>query len=395
MRFAFYILMVAVAALPTSVAAQQTGSSTADGADATADQATADERARQMRRERRERREQDGVSGTFRLGAEYDSNALRRELGETGETGESGEGRRLGDGLGRYFLSVDGDMEAGRGSRVHLSLQQGGKLFWSDSEADALLTEVDLGWTHRLGRGLQLSLSAGVKDRLERESRQDYNRGGARVGLAGRAGPVFGRVEGGWQYFAFRPNPASSSHGPLGSATAGVQVADPVRLRAQYTIAHRMFESIRFVLNPEAEVVQRDRSGTQRRDLLHVLRMGGIYRGPLIVEAAYLLLLNRSNSYGQAMTRHGVELDATAPLPWRLYLSVRGRLQWTFYEQPIFLSADFRVDEDNRNALTVSLTRVIGEHWEIEGRYRLFIEEFGAGSDYRRQTGFLGVGYVF
>jgi hypothetical protein len=105
--------------------------------------------------------------------------------------------------------------------------------------------------------------------------------------------------------------------------------------------------------------------------------------------------MNRSNSYGQGLVRHGVELDVTAPLPWRLYLSGRLRLQWTRYEDPIFLGADFQVDEENRNALTLSVARAIGDHWEVEARYRLFIEEFGASGDYRRQTVFLGGAYLF
>jgi hypothetical protein len=175
----------------------------------------------------------------------------------------------------------------------------------------------------------------------------------------------------------------------------GVQVSDPVRLNAYYDLSRRIFDSVRFVLDPDGDVVQRDPSGQERRDWLHVLRLGGTYRGPLILEAAYVLLMNRSNSYGQGLVRHGAELDITAPLPWRLYVSGRLRLQWTRYEDPIFLGADFQVDEENRNALTLSVARAIGDHWEVEARYRLFIEEFGATGDYRRQTVFLGGAYLF
>ncbi|MFB6350495.1 MAG: hypothetical protein ABEN55_10035, partial [Bradymonadaceae bacterium] len=200
------------------------------------------------------------------------------------------------------------------------------------------------------------------------------------------------------RYFAFRPNPASSSHGPQASGSLFYQLHRNVRVRADYTFSDRNFEAIRFEQRTSSDgdpVVQRDRDGALRNDSLHLVRVGGSYRGPFILRLHYVLLRNLSNSYGQAMTRHGLELDATVPLWWELYLSAKLQLQRTNYQDPLFLSADLKVDEENRNSAVASLTRVIGDHWEVEARYRVFIEEFGAASNYRRQTGFLGLGYVF
>ena len=70
-------------------------------------------------------------------------------------------------------------------------------------------------------------------------------------------------------------------------------------------------------------------------------------------------------------------------------------LQRTFYDNPLLLDASLQVDEDNRNALIVSLARTLGQSWEIEGRYSLYVQEFGNASDYRRQTIFLALGYIF
>jgi hypothetical protein len=333
-----------------------------------------------------ERDSTDGANleGTLRAGAEYDTNAFRG-LTEQDRTA----------GLGRYFLTLEGEFEPYRKSTLDLRLRQGGKWYPAAGSADALLTSLDARWRQRLSDTFGLRFQANFKDRLERTSRQDYSRGGARTALQADFGDVDARLGAGWRYFAFRPNPASSSHGPHMSASVGVQVSDPIRLNAYYDLSRRIFDSVRFVLDPDGDVVQRDPSGQERRDWLHVLRLGGTYRGPLILEAAYVLLMNRSNSYGQGLVRHGAELDVTAPLPWRLYLSGRLRLQWTRYEDPIFVGADFQVDEENRNALTLSVARAIGDHWEVEARYRLFIEEFGTTGDYRRQTVFLGGAYLF
>jgi hypothetical protein len=352
--------------------------------------------AQRPRPDRRESEsdEQDLLEGTFRTGVEYDSNA-RRTSADLAE----------GDGLGRYFLSLDGEVPSGEGSGLSLQLRHGGKWFFRERESDALLTRVGLRYRHRLGETVHGFFRAGFKDRQEREGgpdgvgpRQDYNRGSAATGVGVSSGRWAGRVGLGWRYFGYRPNPASSNHGPRGSASVSYQLFDDLRLRARYGFSYRNFDAIRFVrraVDGGDSVVQRDRSGERRNDRLHLVRIGGSYRRSFILSAHYLLLRNGSNSYGQAMTRHGFEVDTTIPLFWKLYLSAKLSLQRTSYEDPLFLSADLQVDEENRNSVVASLTRVVGDHWEVEARYRLFIEEFGAASEYRRQTGFLGVGYVF
>ena len=348
-----------------------------------------------QRAEVREGKEDDSpIDGTLRTGVEFDSNARRTSVEEA-----------RGDGLTRYFAALRGEYGGEGDSQLSFGLRHGGKLFFNERGSDALLTRLGLQYRHRLNGSLYGVFRADMKDRQERTGgpgaeipHQDYNRGGAEAGVGLGIGRFHPRLSVGWRYFAFRPNPASSSHGPQASAALSYQLHRNVRLQANYTFSDRHFDAIRFIrrTNESGEpVVQRDRDETLRTDALHLVRIGGSYRDEFILQLHYLLLRNLSNSYGQAMTRHGVELDATIPLWWRLYLSTKLQLQRTNYEDPLFLSADLRVDEENRNSVVASLTRVVGEHWEVEARYRLFIEEFGAASDYRRQTGFMGVGYVF
>jgi len=344
-------------------------------------------------RERRRSRGDGGFSGTIRTGAEYDTNVHR-----------TGLERSVGDVLTRYFAVLEGELPAAEEGRLALDLRHGGKLFAREHASDTLLTEARLEYRHRLGRHAYAMFAANTKDRLERRRggadvpHQDYNRGGGEFGVGVGLGPVEGFLTGGWRYFAFRPNPASSNHGPQGTLGVSVDLDERLRARAQYTVAHRIFRAIRFVRR-EGEggdpVVRRDQSGALRNDRLHIGRIGSSFRGAFIVSLHYQLLRNDSNSYGQELTRHGIELRGTAPLPWQLYLSGELQVQRTNYGDPLFLSADLEVDEENRNSAVVSLARVFGEHWEMEAQYRLFIEELGASSDYRRQTASLGVGYVF
>jgi len=332
-------------------------------------------------------------SGTVRAGLEYDTNAHRTNVGSA-----------AGDALSRYFAALEGTFETSDGGRLSLRLRHGGKLFAREHAADTLLTGASLRYRHRLGSRAYGIVDLRIKDRIERRvtgadvPHQDYNRGGGEAGIGLDLGPVDAVATVGWRYFAFRPSPSSSNHGPEARVGLSGEPTDRLRLRANYTLSLRDFRAVRFdrvETEGGGSAVRPDASGELRDDRLHVGRVGGTYRGPLIVEAHYQVLRNLSNSYGRALTRHGVELRATAPLPWNLFLSGAGRVQRTSYEDPLFVTEDLRVDEDNRNSLVVSLTRVVGEHWELEGRYRLFIEAFGDASDYRRQTASFGVGYLF
>lgn len=341
----------------------------------------------------RQRRSDDAVSGTVRVGGEYDSNALRTEVAD-----------RVDDLLLRYFAAVDAELEGSEGAEGEVRLQQGGKIFRRQKSADTLLTNASLDYRADLAERLQLGLDVSVKDRLERRPRgednahQDYNRGSAGLTLVGYPGPWSLSLATGWRYFAFRPTPASSNHGPYGAFRVGLQVAPDWRLRAGYRASDRMYPSVRLVAGEtdDGETVGEPASdGSRRRDLLHVGQLGVRYRGPVILDGGYRLWLNRSNSYGSELVRHGLVVDGTVPLPWRLYLSARLQLQRTRYQDAVFAVADLAVDEENRNAVVASVTRVVGDHWEIEARYRLYLEAFGASATYRRQTIFLGTGYVF
>jgi hypothetical protein len=337
---------------------------------------------RPTRHERRDDETETDVEGTLRTGIEYDSNARRRP-----------EGRGVArDGLGRYFLTLEGRLPGTGDGSLRLRLRQGGKVFLQTSEADTLLTEAGVTYRHRLGKHWSAGLDVGLKDRLERRSRQDYNRGRATAGTTLRLDPVYVRARAGWRYFAFRPNPASSSHGPTGSIDAGLDLGKGWRLHGRYGLSRRLFRARRLVRREG--LVQRD-TERRRRDWLHVVRTGIAYRSGVILEGNYTFWSNVSNAYGQGLTRHGVELATTIPLPWRLYVSAQIQLQRTRYEDPLFLGPNFTVDENDRNSLVASVARTFGEHWEIETRYRLFLEEFGSARPYRRQTGFLGLGYVF
>lgn len=315
-------------------------------------------------------------------GLEYDNNALRLTGAEAS-----------GDFLTRYLLSIDGIMRRDQDTLL-LTFGQGGKLFYREQDADTLLTQLALGWRHRLTGRHEVGFSLDLKDRTERRSLQDYNRGGAGLMSRHRFWRFQLDAQAGWRYFAYKPNPSASSWGP--GAGGGVNLELPAGLgaRLSYQWLSRGFESARRV-QPDGQTMSVVIDETQtRQDTFQALSAHASWRGPVLLDAGYTYSQNTSNSYGQNLARHNLSATLNAPLPLNLFASLKLDLQRTAYEDAVFLDANFRVDEDNRNALVVAMGRPLGEHWEVEARYSYYAQEFGAGEDYARQTLQLGLGYA-
>ncbi len=324
------------------------------------------------------------VAAQVRAGVEYDDNALRLPADAAPE----------GDALARYFLSLDANSGA-----FSLSARQGGKIFTNASDADTLLTQAALSYARRVGP-LGLALSLDLKDRTERVPILDYTRGGVTGRVVGRPVERLTLTLGaGWRFFAFKPNSATSSSGPFTAATASIALADAWSASLDYSVFSRGFESPIFervdAASSTTDTFTLAQGDPLRSDLFQIARASVGWRGPVVLDAGYTLSINRSNSYGQDLVRHTVDASLTAPLPLDFFVSARGQLQRTGYDDPVLLDANFGIDEDNRNVLVASLSRPLTEDWDVELRYSLYTQEFGVGADYRRQTLLLAVGYTY
>jgi hypothetical protein len=342
--------------------------------------------------------EKSPFEGSLRVGVEYDSNPLR--LQEDDPRIDSSEPQfsffdDQPDGLARYFGTLEWRDRVGSDGRASVKLRHGGKLYLDKSQADALLTQAVGVYRHRLSQIVSLGMAADVKDRTERFSRFDYNRGGIQgfVSTAPGAWRIRGTV--GWRYFAYKPAPSLSSRGPHFGAGLRYYLSDHWALDADYGISLRGFE----------RPIDEDNvlNIRPRRDIFHIAEAGVSYRQDIIFEGSYILSINDSSIEAQSLTRHRLDLSLTAPLFWRLYATLHAELQRTFVSETSRPDALFFVDEENRNVFVASLARSVGERWEVEARYSLFLEEFsdtepGEGSvdlSYRRQTLLIAVGYTF
>ena len=321
------------------------------------------------------------IGAQLRLGLEVDDNPLRAP----------GQVQEQADAVARYFASLDGAYGLDASSTVVVQVRHGGKRFYQAQDADTLLTQASLSYQRHLPYGLTWWVSADAKDRTERVSFLDYHSGGVASALAWRSAWAALEASAGWRYFAFKPNNATGTDGPLAALMLRAPLDQSWQLMASYTWLYRRFDVRQLVAEPEQSGVF-TQTDQLRRDHFHVMRLGASWRGPVVLDGGYVLSLNRSNSAGQALQRHSVELTMTAPLGWGLLGSAHAELLRTTYEDPFLIDANFLIDEDNRNSVVLALARPLGERWDVEARYSVFTQEFGGASDYRRQTLMIALG---
>lgn len=320
------------------------------------------------------------LAGQVRAGVEYDDNALRA----SGAEGQA-------DLIARYFASLDGLYGLDASSAVSLQVRHGGKRYMQLDRADTMLTQLGVGYQRRLGDSVTLGVNADIKDRTERVSFLDYHTGGLGLSLGWQVGWFGLDAMAGWRYFAFKPNNATGNDGPTASVVLRAPLTQSWQLNLSYAWFSRRFDVRQLVAIPD-EPGRYAQSEQTRQDYFQVLRFGGSWRGPIIVDGGYAVSWNRSNSAGQDLMRHSVELTLTAPLVWGWLGSAHAELLRTSYDDPFLIDANFLIDEDNRNTAVFALSRPFGDRWDVELRYSLFTQEFGGARDYTRQTLMLALG---
>lgn len=327
------------------------------------------------------------LSGAVRMGLEYDDNPLRLQADDPRLESDDPSFDYLHldpDMLARYFTSLDSTHRTPNNARLRLGVRHGGKFYRHSREADALLTEVRAGYRYPLADEVALLVDAEVKDRTERRSRFDYTRGGARAGLSFRPGDWRLSARAGWRFFAYKPAPRLGSQGPQFDAYMRRYFGESWATEASYGLVLRDFDD-------------------DRSDTFHWGRAGIVYRSDFFVDLMYVVSVNRSTLESQNLTRQGVRMTLTTPLFEQFYGSARAELQRTAVPDQSTPDALFFVDEENRNVLVASIARPIGEDWELEGRWSMYIEEFSDSRqdvgridlDYSRQTFLVALGWGF
>jgi hypothetical protein len=348
-------------------------------------------------------------------GGEYDSNVHRAEVADDEPSPVVGAPLLRLAGRGRLAW--------GRGAeRVVAGLRIAGKSF-AGAEArreDVAVVAGDASWDHALAaRAATLGARVRYYDAFGRDEAvatgdaRTFRSGWAEAGL-GLRGPDGHRLrlDGGWGLFRFKPDARLDWDGPGGAVGwhdvvwRGDPDRDPdaasIELGAAYRIERRGYDvTARTAACADgADDTPACAAPTRlgRADLHHALGLEAVWTGARVYSARYELEINDSNSYGESLVRHRLELGATVELGAALYLTGEVAVLYNVFLDPLLVARDAQaqtfltVDEENRNSLTALLARRVGEGTTLEARYALYSNEFATEAlAFRRQTFYLGV----
>lgn len=108
-----------------------------------------------------------------------------------------------------------------------------------------------------------------------------------------------------------------------------------------------------------------------------MLRAEVAYLGNADVAIWYGLEINQSNSYGWGYARHIVGIRFTTRLVWEVFLTVKGVLQFSRFNDPltINLQSPEEIDSENRSRLAIQLSRELSQRWSVVLRNGIYLNE--------------------
>jgi hypothetical protein len=359
----------------------------------------------------------DAASSTERftlraeLGPELDTNAHRTEIVHVAGTTNPA---LVSSPLARAVIAASLSDVVGDGHVVAMSATLAAKVF-EKSEArdeDVGIAESTLAWRS------SLTLAGAYYEAFQREAaapvysydRRDFRsltptlRLGSAVGGHAELG-----VGGGYRVFVFKPDRSFDFQAPTASLdlrwareTEDGGADWETTFRAAYE--RRAFDGHPFVPDATCPTCP-PISGTGTRldhfvtGALDVARTGRVLLG-----AGYALHVNRSNSFGETVTRHFVTAHFAAALPLDLYLALRAEILFARYGDHVIVAQQtsdpagrtfVSIEDENRNSARVDLSRNLTDRVQLIARYTFYSNELGAGDvTYRRQTALLSLAFT-
>jgi len=343
-------------------------------------------------------------------GAEIDSNVERVE--------KSRANTQIGAAVGRLGVKVDHRGKAVAGTYVlHLSALArviGDRI--ARAESAALLVG-DLKWVRPVGtRPVSAGLGVTVADALplnDPTGTRTFRSLGADGLLVLRGGEdrtltiAFGA-----RSFTYKPDRVFDWSGPAASIRLDLTLWQPaggtksVELAAYAGVEARSYNDVAFAnvcaddAMPENPKSCFAATSLPRNDRYHRLGAELTWVGRVVAAAGYQLAVTDSNSFGQSLVRHRVNLSATTGLPWRLFGTALATIQFDQYLDGSIVEEDVgnqtftTLDDENRSSLQLRLARQISKTWSVETRAAIWTD-LGAdnAASFRRALAYLGVVY--
>ena len=124
------------------------------------------------------------------------------------------------------------------------------------------------------------------------------------------------------------------------------------------------------------------------------------WTGRFVGAIGYQLAVTDTNSYGQSLVRHRLNLSGTTTLPWSLYGTLLVTLQYDSYLDGLIVEKDLQnqtfttLDDENRSSVQVRIARQVTDAWAVESRFAYW-RDLGGGDDssFRRSLVYVGAVY--
>jgi hypothetical protein len=137
-----------------------------------------------------------------------------------------------------------------------------------------------------------------------------------------------------------------------------------------------------------------------RHDRYHRVGAELTWVGNVVAALGYTLSVTDTNSYGQSLVRHRVNLSATTTLPGGLYGTAYVTLQYDQYLDGLIVEKDLQnqtfttLDDENRSSFQIRIAKQVTKALAIETRFAYW-RDLGGGDDSAFRRSLLYAGAVF
>lgn len=210
--------------------------------------------------------------------------------------------------------------------------------------------------------------------------------------------------------FRYRPDPDFDWQGPSANARLELVLWQPpsktksLELVTTLGFEARTFESAALVKDcapDEPDPSCPAGTDLDRRDRYQRIGVELTWVGRQVAALGYQLAVIDSNSFGQSLARHRVNVSMTTALPGRIYATLLGILQIDQYLDGLIVRRDLQsqlftnIEDENRSSLQLRLARAIYSQWSVEARAAIWRNLVGGAMelDFQRELVYLGVVY--
>jgi hypothetical protein len=303
------------------------------------------------------------LDGLVKVGLEADSNPDRL----TGGGSDVDVVERLFVELSLVSRSV--------GQLVSGLVRLGAKHFHRTTDENAVVFDADGSFRRLLVPDFGFYVQLQARNRTERGHLRDYVRVGGYAGLFATAGRFSLSAAPSLSYFLYRPDGELSHVGVGAVGQVAWTPSDVVGAGLSYMFERRTYAQAQVVSDAVVGLTLAEES--DRVDRTHLSAASLTLQLGFLTRLELLWQRNLSNSFGKAFSRLTGRVSVTAALPLELWATAQVSVQRTLFDDNVLVDPTFAIDEENRNAVALSVTGDLTNWLRWEARYNLYTQEFG------------------